>query len=58
LINFGLLGEGDLLPKTGRLDYDESEAERRRIENLKGLTHAVDPRTNQSAFQGVLLPGD
>jgi RHS repeat-associated protein len=58
LISFGLLSTGDLLPNTGRLDYNETEAERQRTENLKGLTHAVDPQTNQPAFQGILLPGD
>jgi RHS repeat-associated protein len=57
LISFGLIAEDDLLPG-GRLGYSQSEAQSRRTQNLSGLSHAIDPRTSQSAFPGVLLPGD
>jgi RHS repeat-associated protein len=58
LVAFDLASVGDLVPDRGRLSYNRGEADRRRRDNLRGLTHQADPNSGQPGFPGVLLPGD
>jgi hypothetical protein len=58
LVAFGLITAGELNPRVGQLRYDRIEADCRRQENLRNLTHATNPATGQRGFDGILLPGD
>jgi hypothetical protein len=58
LIQLGLAENFDFDVNAGQLRYDKGEAARRRAENLRGLTHNLDPQIRKPRFPGVLLPGD